>query len=647
VDVNVLANDTDADGDALTVTGFSGASHGTVTDHGNGLFTYTPDAGYVGADSFTYTVSDGASEDSATVSFNVVPNPFQVTGFALNDSGFHLDFNRAFDATALNLYDAADAPRGQADLVLTMAGVTTPVRGSLVLDADYMGATFVRSNGVLGAGTYTLTLASRADGWKDATGELLDGNADGVAGGDYSHGFTVAASSSAVLSVGEITVGPGQALNVPAAGTGLPITVSNAAGLANARFDLVYDPAMLNLTGLSFGAGVSDNGSSIDASNGIVHVNVNCAGLGSGTAELVRLLGSVRSDVAYGAKQVLDLRDAVLDGGARTVRLDDGLQLAAFVADASGNGGYAALDQTRMQRVIGLLDSGFSAYPLVDPVVVADVNNSKSLTSADTLLLARELKYLSDTALYGAYDRPEIPPVTITPTVFAGADPLVNIPDEITALAGGFVTVPVMLAEIEAGLDSVPLESAILEIAWDASQLELVGVQRGSLTRDFDLFNASAGRDTLRIDMSRLAALDVVHGSLAELRFRVLATGGAVTIDLAHAELNDTRLTLNPAPIAGDDPTDGGILVGLSDDPRGNALHAASALAATPSPRVDFQGRFGGFGLGRASERSDGGAAWLDDWLVDRKNDKKTNLESLRIQPKVQPKLTSSLSGRL
>ena len=55
--VNVLANDTDVDGDTLTVTTLTPtAAHGTVSCTAAGVCTYTPAANYNGPDSFTYTV---------------------------------------------------------------------------------------------------------------------------------------------------------------------------------------------------------------------------------------------------------------------------------------------------------------------------------------------------------------------------------------------------------------------------------------------------------------------------------------------------------------------------------------------------------------------------------------------------------------
>lgn len=70
----VLANDSDQDGDSLSVTGVSERSEqgGTVRIDGQWII-YTPPAGHVGADSFSYTVSDGRDgQATATVSLIAV-----------------------------------------------------------------------------------------------------------------------------------------------------------------------------------------------------------------------------------------------------------------------------------------------------------------------------------------------------------------------------------------------------------------------------------------------------------------------------------------------------------------------------------------------------------------------------------------------
>src|SRR5262249_47578790 len=74
VAVNVLANDTDVDGDSLTVTAVSQGAHGTVTNNGNGTLSYAPATNFTGTDTFTYTVSDGQG-GSTTAQVNVTVNP--------------------------------------------------------------------------------------------------------------------------------------------------------------------------------------------------------------------------------------------------------------------------------------------------------------------------------------------------------------------------------------------------------------------------------------------------------------------------------------------------------------------------------------------------------------------------------------------
>ncbi|UCH06153.1 MAG: tandem-95 repeat protein [Deltaproteobacteria bacterium] len=65
---NVLANDTDVDGDTLTISGFTHPTNGTAINNGDGTFTYTPNSGFHGEDNFTYTASDG---NGGTASANV------------------------------------------------------------------------------------------------------------------------------------------------------------------------------------------------------------------------------------------------------------------------------------------------------------------------------------------------------------------------------------------------------------------------------------------------------------------------------------------------------------------------------------------------------------------------------------------------
>ncbi|NBV54602.1 MAG: tandem-95 repeat protein, partial [Proteobacteria bacterium] len=101
VTINVLANDFDPQGDTFTVIGATqGRNGGVVNYQGNGIFHYAPpaggleDFGFVGTDTFTYTIMDSRGATStATVSINVLPPMFHggdgggVRGEGANDTG--------------------------------------------------------------------------------------------------------------------------------------------------------------------------------------------------------------------------------------------------------------------------------------------------------------------------------------------------------------------------------------------------------------------------------------------------------------------------------------------------------------------------------------------------------------------------------
>ncbi len=72
----VLGNDSgDTDGDPVTAMLVDDVTNGTLTFNADGSFDYTPNAGYVGNDSFTYKLSDGLTDsNTSTVTINVLNN---------------------------------------------------------------------------------------------------------------------------------------------------------------------------------------------------------------------------------------------------------------------------------------------------------------------------------------------------------------------------------------------------------------------------------------------------------------------------------------------------------------------------------------------------------------------------------------------
>ncbi len=71
VTIDVLANDSDPDGDTLSISSVSTPAHGSATINGDAI-DYTPDVGFSGDDTFTYTITDGTASSTATVTVSVV-----------------------------------------------------------------------------------------------------------------------------------------------------------------------------------------------------------------------------------------------------------------------------------------------------------------------------------------------------------------------------------------------------------------------------------------------------------------------------------------------------------------------------------------------------------------------------------------------
>ena len=86
VTIDVLGNDSDPEGGALSVTGAGPAGHGTVVVNPDGSIDYTPDPDWSGTDTFTYTVCDVAGNCS-TATVTVTVNPVNDGPTARDDSG--------------------------------------------------------------------------------------------------------------------------------------------------------------------------------------------------------------------------------------------------------------------------------------------------------------------------------------------------------------------------------------------------------------------------------------------------------------------------------------------------------------------------------------------------------------------------------
>jgi VCBS repeat-containing protein len=154
--VNVLSNDTDVDGDSLTVTSVTQGAHGSVANNGSSV-SYTPAHDFFGSDTFTYTISDGhGGSDTATV---------------------HMTVTNVNDPPVA----AADSYTMNQDTVLTPA--TGVLGNDTDVDGDVLHALLVSgvAHGILSLnsnGSFTYTPAASFAGTDSFTYKANDGTVD-------------------------------------------------------------------------------------------------------------------------------------------------------------------------------------------------------------------------------------------------------------------------------------------------------------------------------------------------------------------------------------------------------------------------------------------------------------------------------------
>ncbi|MEO5338241.1 MAG: cadherin-like domain-containing protein, partial [Magnetospirillum sp. WYHS-4] len=115
---DLLANASDLDGDSLSAANIT-SNHGTIVDNGNGTVTFTPDANYSGAVTFSYTVSDGhggTASGSATMNLAGVADSPTLDGVNVSgneDSAIALNISAALtDASETMSIIIAGVPEG-------------------------------------------------------------------------------------------------------------------------------------------------------------------------------------------------------------------------------------------------------------------------------------------------------------------------------------------------------------------------------------------------------------------------------------------------------------------------------------------------------------------------------------------------------
>jgi Ca2+-binding RTX toxin-like protein len=139
--VSMLANDTDVDGDILTIDSLGGSIDGSVAFDGNGDVLFTPDTDFYGLASFEYTVSDGNGGLFTTTSTVTTLSGSSVLGTGLADNLVQSSGDHTFLGLAGN-----DTMDGGSGLDVYVGGAGDDLLGGLYDGADYFGHSLV--NGV-------------------------------------------------------------------------------------------------------------------------------------------------------------------------------------------------------------------------------------------------------------------------------------------------------------------------------------------------------------------------------------------------------------------------------------------------------------------------------------------------------------------
>jgi len=161
--LNVLSNDADPDGDTISITGVTQGANGTVGFNASSI-SYTPKANFYGADSFSYTISDGkGGTDSATVSVTVtnvndapIANADSAT-VAQNSTNNSIDVlanDSDLDGDSMTLQSVTQAAHGTVSIAANKASYT-PVSGFSGLDSFE----YTVSDGKGGSATATVSIA--------------------------------------------------------------------------------------------------------------------------------------------------------------------------------------------------------------------------------------------------------------------------------------------------------------------------------------------------------------------------------------------------------------------------------------------------------------------------------------------------------
>jgi hypothetical protein len=266
---NVLSNDTDPDADTITITGIVGCADaaapfdcattqgGTVSLAADGTFTFLPKAGFVGDDTFQYTINDGhAHPVNGTVTIHVANMVWYVNAANTPGPGDGRSTSPFTSAASVN------AVSGTGDTVFVYSGTYTGGLGlkdnqtALGQPAGLLVATHQL---VAAGGTRPSISNSGGDGITLGTGNTIDQ----INLGDAS-GFALSGGAAGTLGISNMTVNNTTGGGVSITGGALTVTLDSLTSTGGTNgINLVNDTGTFTANGGAI-SGATTAGVSLD-----------------------------------------------------------------------------------------------------------------------------------------------------------------------------------------------------------------------------------------------------------------------------------------------------------------------------------------------------------------------------------------------
>ncbi len=202
VTIDVLANDSDVDGDVLSVIQVDGSADGETTINPDNTVTFTPTLNFNGVVSLTYTIDDG-NGGTATANIVITVNPVNDNPVAVNDSAMTdedvavtidvLANDSDVDGDTLSIDSATTPANGSVNVTPDFQIDYTPALGFSGVDTfDY---TISDGNGGLATATVTVTVNAVASNCDIYPIALHEGTLAGASPGDIIDDITVGAGA--------------------------------------------------------------------------------------------------------------------------------------------------------------------------------------------------------------------------------------------------------------------------------------------------------------------------------------------------------------------------------------------------------------------------------------------------------------------